>query len=48
MLDFRCIILPRFIYATGGDFGDGKIASAEIKKRVKQLANDARLLRMGE
>jgi NAD(P)H-dependent FMN reductase len=46
MLDFRCVILPRFIYATGGDFGDGMITSAEIKKRVKQLAADARRLRV--
>ena len=46
MLDFRCVILPRFIYATGGDFSDGKITSAEIKKRVKQLSADARRLRV--
>jgi len=48
MLDFRCVILPRFIYATGADFADGKIKSAEVKKRLKQLANDARRLRAGE
>ena len=48
MLDFRCVILPRFIYATGGDFNDTEITSAEIKKRVKQLSADARRLRMGE
>ncbi len=45
MLDFRCIILPRFIYATGDDFADERIASAEIRKRVMQLAADARRLR---
>jgi len=45
MLDFRCIILPRFVYATGDDFEHGKIASAEIRKRVKQLADSARCLR---
>ena len=48
MLDFRCVILPRFIYATGGDFADGKITSSEIKRRIKQLAGDARRLRVGE
>jgi FMN reductase len=48
MLDFRCVILPRFIYATGGDFSDGKITSAEIKKRVKQLSADARRLRVSD
>jgi NAD(P)H-dependent FMN reductase len=45
MLDFRCIILPRFIYATGNDFAQGKISSAEIKMRIKQLADSARRLR---
>src|SRR5882724_9009745 len=44
MLDFRCIILPRFVYATGDDFKDGKVTSAEIKKRLKQLADSARRL----
>jgi len=45
MLDFRCIILPRFVYATGDDFDDGQITSAEIKKRLVQLAESARRLR---
>jgi len=45
MLDFRCIILPRFVYATGADFDDGKITSPEIKKRLEQLAGSARRLR---
>ncbi len=43
MLDFRCLIVPRFVYATGGDFADDRepdmqIASAEIKERIEQLA----------
>jgi FMN reductase len=46
MLDFRCLILPRFVYATGEDFADGKITSAEIKKRLKQLAESARQVRV--
>jgi FMN reductase len=46
MLDFRCVILPRFVYATGDDFDAGKITSAEIKKRLKQLADSARRLRI--
>jgi FMN reductase len=45
MLDFRCIILPRFVYATGDDFDSGAIASVELKKRLKQLADSARRLR---
>jgi FMN reductase len=48
MLDYRCIILPRFVYATGEDFQDGKIASAEIEQRLKELAESARLLRVGK
>jgi FMN reductase len=46
MLDFRCIILPRFVYATGGDFADGQITSAKIQERLKQLADTARRLRV--
>ncbi len=45
MLDFRCVIVPRFVYATGGDFeGDGA-PSEEIVARVDELA--AELLRIG-
>ena len=44
MLDFRCIILPRFVYATGDDFDGGKITSAEVKRRLQQLADSARRL----
>ena len=43
MLDFRCIIVPRFVYATGGDFGDDRqptmfISSETIRERVTELA----------
>jgi FMN reductase len=48
MLDFRCIILPRFVYATGDDFEDGKITSDEVKRRLSELAESARLLRVGK
>lgn len=48
MLDFRCIILPRFVYALGDDFDDGKITSTEIKRRLQQLAESARQLRNGK
>ncbi len=44
MLDFRTIIVPRFVYATGGDFGDDReptmyVASDKIKERIKELAD---------
>ena len=39
MLDFRCLIVPRFVYATAGDFSGGEVSSARIKERVAQLAS---------
>jgi FMN reductase len=41
MLDFRCLILPRFVYATGEDFAGGKITSEEIRRRIGDLARAA-------
>jgi FMN reductase len=38
MLDFRCVIVPRFVYATGAAFGGGKIIDAEIAARVAACA----------
>ncbi|MEZ4657639.1 MAG: NAD(P)H-dependent oxidoreductase [Caldilineaceae bacterium] len=43
MLDFRCLIVPRFVYATGSDFGDDRqptmhITSDVIKERLQELA----------
>jgi FMN reductase len=37
MLDFRCLILPRFVYATRNDF-NGEAPTEDIKGRVAQLA----------
>ena len=42
MLDFRCLIIPRFVYACKSDFSDGtkdqvNISSTEIKSRIKEL-----------
>ena len=45
MLDFRCVILPRFVYATGDDFAAGSIASPEVRRRIQQLAEAATHLR---
>ena len=41
MLDFRSVIVPRFVYATGGAFADGRIADAEVSRRVMELAREA-------
>ena len=37
MLDFRCVIVPRFVYATGSAFAaDGSIADPAIAARIAQ------------
>lgn len=39
MLDFRCIILPRFVFATGADFQDGTIHNPTIEARIEKLTD---------
>ena len=46
MLDFRCVIIPRFVYATGEDFHDDGVAAGKIVKRIEQVA--AELVRFTE
>lgn len=38
MLDFRCLILPRFVYATGAAFEEGALTSDEVAERIDQLS----------
>ncbi len=38
MLDFRCTIVPRFVYATEADFSGDTIANADIARRTQELA----------
>ena len=38
MLDFRCLIIPRFVFATGGDFEDLQLSSADLRERIQRLA----------
>lgn len=38
MLDFRCLIVPRFVYALGGAFADDKITDVKIIGRVAECA----------
>jgi NAD(P)H-dependent FMN reductase len=38
MLDFRCLIIPRFVFAIGDDFEDWQLSSALVRKRIQQLA----------
>ena len=42
MLDFRCIFVPRYVYAVGSDFGNDRletmyIASEKIQDRLREL-----------
>lgn len=41
MLDFRCVIVPRFVYATGGAFASGRVTDAEVVRRIEELCNTA-------
>ena len=43
MLDFRCFIVPQFVYATGDAFVNHRteemyLSSAEVKERLRELA----------
>jgi NAD(P)H-dependent FMN reductase len=40
MLDFRCVIVPRFVYAIGSAFRDGAVVDDKVAGRIDELAND--------
>ncbi len=40
MLDFRCLIVPRFVYATGESFEGDHLADDDIQTRVDQIVDD--------
>jgi FMN reductase len=40
MLDFRCVIIPRFVFATGDAFDDDKLADKKIAERIEQVADE--------
>ena len=40
MLDFRCIIVPRFVYALETAFESEKISDASVNERMQQLVGD--------
>src|SRR6266516_4875954 len=37
MLDFRCLIVPRFVYATGDSFDGDKLTNTKVAKRIEQV-----------
>ncbi|MCF3648340.1 NADPH-dependent FMN reductase [Synoicihabitans lomoniglobus] len=39
MLDFRCVIVPRFVYAVPGDFAAGAIGNPQIVERIAACAH---------
>ena len=40
MLDFRCYIIPKFVFATKSDFEEDKIINSDIKSRIKELGSE--------
>ena len=47
MLDFRCLIIPRIVYATSEDFTDGRLSSPVLRARVRELAVASTKIRNG-
>ena len=41
MLDYRCLVIPRYVYATGKDFDDNFIIGDEIKDRIEDLVEES-------
>jgi len=39
MLDFRCLILPRFVYALEDSFSDNALIDENVSGRVKELVD---------
>ena len=46
MLDFRCVIIPRFVYATGDSFEGDELKDKKVAKRIEELADE--LIRYGQ
>ena len=46
MLDFRSVIIPRFVYATGDAFDGDDLKDKKVKKRIEELADE--LIRFGQ
>ena len=40
MLDFRCLIIPRFVYATGDSFHGDRLTDDKLAKRIERVAAD--------
>lgn len=40
MLDFRCVIVPRFVYATGAAFDGSRMVDSAVEERITELAGE--------
>jgi hypothetical protein len=40
MLDFRCVVVPRFVYAVGSAFRNGTISDGKVAERIDELASE--------
>jgi FMN reductase len=40
MLDFRTVIIPRFVYATGEAFAGDQLTDKQVAKRIEQVADE--------
>jgi FMN reductase len=40
MLDFRCVIIPRFAFAIGGAFNGEHVTDKKITERIEQVADE--------
>ena len=47
MLDFRSLIIPRFVYAKGDDFTSKKLPTDDLAARITQLAEVSMKIRNG-
>lgn len=40
MLDFRCVIIPRFVFATGNAFNEETVTDPEVTRRIEQVVTE--------
>ena len=40
MIDYRCYIIPKFVYALKKDFDEISVTNTDIKERIKELGNE--------